>query len=429
MSGCRRIWRYCHACLLAALSGAVLSGGCASRSPSGRSGPVILRFWNGFTGPDGATMESIVKRFNAEHPGIRVSMQIIPWSTYYDKLTLGLAYGGAPDVFILHANRFPEFANYQALAPVDDLAQKDHLSEKDFAGKAWRACHWRGKLYGIPLDCHPIGLYYNTELFKQAGIVDERGQAKPPRTLQEFRETARRLTRDTNGDGRPDVWGFAFTWLRSNSYTFLDQFGTGLLDARMTRSDLDSPQAAEAISLMRAFIYKDRICPPPEGTDSWMGFQTGKVAMAMEGVYMLSSLESQKNLSFAAAPCPRFGPRMAVWAGSHLMVMPRDISRRTEQAAWTFIRYLSDNSLEWAKGGQVPVRLKVLNSAGFQKLTAQRRFSEELPYIEYEPPSVTFNQIAPFGDAAVEAALGRIKPPREALQEAARRINDVMERQ
>src|SRR5688572_23404646 len=96
---------------------ALLSCGLFAGCEQGREegGAVTeISFWNGFSGPDGAAMERIVKQFNASNPDVRVRMQIIPWATYYDKLTLGLAFGDPPDVFVLHANRVPEYAEHGA---------------------------------------------------------------------------------------------------------------------------------------------------------------------------------------------------------------------------------------------------------------------------------------------------------------------------
>ncbi len=415
--------------LAAVFALALALGGCAGDTQRAAPEAVTLNFWNGFTGPDGATMEKIVRTFNKSHPDIRVKMQIIPWGTYYDKVTLGLAFGGAPDVLILHSNRFPEFANYSSLGRLDDLVKRPGFDKSDFAEGPWAAGVWKGRRYAIPLDCHPIGLYYNTRLFRQAGIVDADGNAKPPETLEEFLLAARKLTMDANGDGKPEQWGFAYTWLRTNAFTFLHQFGADILTPDFRKSGLDSPEAAEALGLMQAFCYEHKVCPKPEGADAWMGFQTGKVAMALEGVYMLTSLEEQADLEFAGAPCPLFGRKRAVWANTHLLAMPAAVDARKREAAWTFMRYLSDHSLDWAKGGQVPVRKSILNSPGFKKLQVQYAFSKELPYIAYEPPTVSYNQVVPFYDAAIEASLNRIKPTDEALIEAARRINEVLERE
>ncbi len=419
-------------CILAlglVAAGVVALAGCRGSGARAADQAVVLRFWNGFTGPDGATMEKIVRRFNREHPNIQVRMQIIPWSTYYDKVTLSLAYGGAPEVFILHASRLPEYADCNAVSRVEDLIARTHLDANDFAPRAWTAAHWKGKQYAIPLDCHPIGLYYNTDLFKKAGIVDEHGQAKPPRTLDEFLADARKLTIDSDGDGKPEQWGFVYTWLRTNAHTFLAQYDTSLLTPNGRRCGLDTPDAEAAMRLMGDIIHKYRVCPPPEGTDAWMGFRTGKVAMAMEGIYMLSSLEDQKGLAFAGAPAPVFGRHPAVWGDSHMMVMPRDLDAAHRRAAWEFIRYLSDHSLDWSKGGQVPVRKSIISTPEFRKLRVQYAFSKELDYVVYQAPSVATNQVLPFEDAAVEAVLNRIKTPREALLEASRRVNNVLERQ
>ena len=65
----------------------LLNCGCVERTASKRlppapGRPVVLDFWNGFTGPDGKTMEALARRFQAENPDVAVRMQIIPWGTY-----------------------------------------------------------------------------------------------------------------------------------------------------------------------------------------------------------------------------------------------------------------------------------------------------------------------------------------------------------
>lgn len=403
--------------------------GCGNRTGGRSSGRIItLNFWNGFTGPDGKTMEKIVRQFNAEHPNIQVRMQIIPWNTYYDKVTLSLAYGGAPEVFILHASRLPEYADSEAVSRVDDLVAGLGSKTNDWTPRAWAAAHWKGRQYAVPLDCHPIGMYYNTDLFKKAGIVDANGNAKPPTTLTEFLTDAKKLTKDTDGDGRTDQWGYIYTWMRTNAHTFLAQDDASWLSKDARHSGLSSPEAYKAFGLMTDLIHKYKVCPSPEGQDAWIGFRTGKVAMVLEGIYMLSSLEERKDLKFAGAPCPVFGKHPAVWGDSHMLVMPKNLTPERRQAAWAFINYLSDHSLEWSKGGQIPVRKSILSTPEFRKLPVQYQFSKELPYVVYLPSSTATNQLMPFCDAAVEAILNDIKPTKDALDEASRRINNVLER-
>jgi len=412
---------------LLCLVGLLLAGCLPSRRFHSATGAEI-RFWNGFTGPDGATMERIVKQFERE-TGIRVKMQIIPWGTYYDKLVLSLAYGGAPDVFICHANRIAEFARYGVFRPLDDLIGADkEFPIRDFLPNIWQAGRYDGQQVGLPLDCHPQGLYYNLKLFREAGVVDTQGNPKPPGTWEEFLDAARRLTKDKDGDGRPDQWGFAFTWLRTNWITFISQHGGSILSPDLRRATLAEPPAVRATQQMCDLIYRYGVAPKPEGFDSWMGFRQGRVAMAIEGIYMLSSVEEQKGLEYAGAPVPSFGPKRAVWGGSHMLCMPKSLSPERARLVWRFMRYLSDHSLDWAEGGQVPVRRSLLRQPRFRRMRVQYAFAKQLPYVVFEPASHKSTEIMPFYDAAIEAALLGIKTPQDALNEAARRIQQVLDR-
>ena len=415
---------------------ALVASGCSSPSPAPQTGAtvpegkVVLNFWNGFTGPDGKAMEEMVNHFRQKNPNIEVKMQTIPWGTYYDKLTLSLAYGGAPDVFVMHAARLPEFESFQTLEPLAPFyaASAPQLGEKSFAPVPWRATFYNGKQYALPLDVHPIGLYYNTKLFKQAGIVDARGQAKPPKTFAEFLEAARRITKDTNGDGRTDQWGFVFTWQRTNWLTIAGQFGATIFTPDGKRCALDSPQNLRALHLMHDLIYKYKVAPKPEGVDAWLAFRQGRVGMAMEGIYMLTSLEEQKGLPFAGAPAPQFGPAKAVWGGSHLLCQPKGISPKQSQAAWRLMRFLSDQSLIWVRAGQVPARNDVRNSPQFAALRVQTQFAKQLPYVQYEPLNPKSNAIFPLIEPGIEAVMLDIATPEEAMRDVSRRVNQVLER-
>ena len=417
-------------CAVGLLGGCGRSGNAGSVGVEKIGGKTVVDFWNGFTGPDGKTMEKMVKQFQAENPDILVRMQIIPWGTYYDKLTLSLAYGGAPEVFIMHAARLPEFASFNTLQPIDSLFAQAQppLAAKQFAPVPWRATFYKGRQLAMPLDVHPLGLYYNAKLFKQAGIVDAQGRARPPRTLAEFLDAARRITKDTNKDGRPDQWGFVFTNQRSNWLAIAGQFGGGILSPDLQRGVMDSPANRQSLQLMHDFIYKHKIAPRPEGVDAWLAFRQGKVGMAMEGIYMVSSLEDQKRLEFAGAPVPQFGPKGAVWGGSHLLCQPAGISSQASQASWRLMRFLSDSSLSWAEGGQVPARLDVQRSAQFAALPVQAQFARQLPVVQYESLSPRANALFPFVDPAIEAVLLDLQTPQAALEDSQRRIEQVLKR-
>ncbi|HZO90958.1 MAG TPA: ABC transporter substrate-binding protein [Chthonomonadaceae bacterium] len=411
---------------------ALLVLGMLAFTGCGNSGArkVTLRYWNGFTGPDGRTMLRLVKRFNEANPDVYVLMQRMDWATYYNKLFVAGMGHRAPEVFVLQTHAIERFAQSHFVRTVDDLVSSPNgLAISDIDANIWDSVAVRGRHYGVPLDIWPMGMYYNRRLFREAGIVDARGEPQPPRTRQEFLDAARRLTRDTNGDGMPDQWGFVFTNFQSNVYTVMKQFGGEMFTPDNARSLLNSPQNVAALQLCVDLIGKYKVAPPPENFDAWIGFRQGKVGMAFEGIYMLADLQKQQDLDFAGAPVPVLGDRPATWAGSHNLCLRADLKGPQLQAAWRFIKFLSDNSLDWAAGGQVPVRKSLRNTPRFQSMAVQAQFARQIPYARYMPKMTFAFEFQTEFNNAVEKALRGSATPQQALDVATANLNRIIARQ
>lgn len=380
---------------------------------------VTLRFWNGFTGPDGRPMQQLVKQFNRENPDIRIIMQRMDWYTYYNKLFVAGIGGRAPEVFIIHASNIPRFIHADFLRPVDDLLEKEMgLDPKDFFPSAWNAAGYEGKQYGIPLDISIHGMYYNKTLFRAAGIVDEAGEPRPPRNQKEFLEALRKLTFDRDGDGDMDQWGFVFTNTRNNLLVLMVQFGGMFFDSDNRQCLLNSRGNVRALTWCRDLIHQEKLAPSPENFIAWLGFRQGNVAMAFEGIYMLADLQKQTDLDFGVAPIPTIGEQPATLASSHIVCLRRDLKDSELQAASRFVRFLTDHSLDWAEAGQIPARLSLLESPRFRSMKAQATFAQQLDHVFYEPNQPFNNQFDTEFNEAVEKALRNSESPQAALDRA-----------
>lgn len=164
--------------------GAILSAcGGGSNSPSARSdsesnggasgydGPAVeLAFWNGFTGGDGPVMKELVDEFNTEHENIAVSMTVMEWADYYEKLPPAVQSGKGPDVAIMHMDSLATNAARNVIVPLDDIADALELAEADFSPAVWQAGIFNGQRFGIPLDVHPLGFFYNKAVMADAGL-------------------------------------------------------------------------------------------------------------------------------------------------------------------------------------------------------------------------------------------------------------------
>ncbi len=400
---------------------------------------VQLRFWNGFTGRDGDTMTAMVKRFNAENEDIHITVQRMQWPTYYNKLFVAGQAQREPDIFISHAKTLPRFVRADFLRPIDDLISgQNGIDIDDIDENVWDAVEVNRKHVGLPIDVHPLGLYYNTDLFEEAGIVDDEGKAKPPTNLAEFVEALEKLKRDKDGDGRVDQWGFMFTLYPMHViHSWMHQFGGGdYFDEDLTECFIDNPQNIKAMELVVDLVHEKKLIPTPMPRDTagWDGFKQGKVAMFLGGIFMLNDLKAvemhdpENQIKYAAAFTPTVGSEPAMWADSHVACISSTIDEGKVNAAWRFLKYISDNSLEWADGGQVPVRKSILATEEFKNMPIQYAFAQQLPYVKYYPKlpySLEFERS--FRNHTSSASIKAITP-KEALVKIQKEMNEVIER-
>ena len=394
------------------------------------SGKIKLRFWNGFTGPDGRTMLKMVRKFNKENPDIQVKMQRIDWGTYYNKLFVAGIGKRGPDIFVIHADSLARFAYADFLRPIDDFVfGTNGIDVSDIDPNVWEATEIDGKHYAIPLDVHPAGMYYNKKLFREAGITNVFGIPVPPTNREEFFSALKKLKKDTDGNGKPDQWGFVFTFYPNLARSFILQWGGDLIDKKTKECTVNSPEAVEAVQFLSDIINIHKLAPVAENMDGWLGFRQGKVGMVFEGIYMLADLQKQKDLDFGAAEIPVLGKQPGVWGSTHELCLSPELKDEKLQAAWKFIKFLSDNSLDWAASGQVPVRKKIRATDEFKKLEAQYIFSKEIPYLVYLPHVVTVTELMEEYGIALDKAFRARCSAKEALDEAAARYGKTVKRQ
>ncbi|QHI68543.1 ABC transporter substrate-binding protein [Tichowtungia aerotolerans] len=393
-----------------------------------RDGQIVLRFWNGFTGPDGRQIIKLVRQFNEEHEDIKVLLQRIEWGTYYNKLYVAGLGGRAPDVFVVHAPLLPRFAAAGLAAPLDSWVSGDGgFPVADFDPVVWNAGQVHGTQRAVPLDVHPFGMYLNRSLFRKAGLVDDAGDIRIPQTREPLLAAMRAMTRDLDADGAPDEWGYVLTTMRMIFQSVMTQYGGSLVSPDGKTSLINSPENRAVMQFFVDLIEKEKVCPQPEGFDSWVGFRQGKVGIVFEGSWMLSELE-KSDLEWCGAPFPQIGPQPGVWASSHMMCISDSADSLRQRAARTFIRYLSDHSLEWAATGQIPVRRSLRETAAFKALPVQSAFAELIDSVRFSPAVPYKLELDSELELAFEKVLRRTATPEEALAVAHANIEKIIAR-
>ncbi|MBF8190199.1 ABC transporter substrate-binding protein [Nonomuraea sp. K274] len=402
---------------------ATQTGAQATAAPTTYTGPAVtLAFWNGFTGGDGPVMKKLIEQFSGENPNIKINMNVYQWADYYTKVPGAVAAGQGPDLGIMHVDSVATNAARQVVLPLDDVAKALNLTEADFSPPVWQAGVYKGARYSIPLDVHPLGMFYNKTVLSKAGLDPE----KPPTTGDEYMAALEELKKA----GIQGHWASPFPFTGSQQFgSLLYQHGGQAFADDASVSRFAEEPGVTALTWLVELVNKG-YSPKNVGQDTdFIALQQGKTAFNWNGIWSINTLREFKDLEWGVAALPQIGSQPAAWAGSHQFVVfkQRTADDNKLAAAKVFINWISNHSLEWAKAGQVPARKSIRESAEFQALKEQAAIGTQIDDL-YFPPSVAgIGDAAAAMDQAVNAAILLRKSPKDALVEAAAKADKILE--
>ena len=392
-------------------------GGAAMELPAGCSN-VALDYWNPFTGPDGPFMGQLTDKFNSENPKVKVTMTT--QADYYTQIQTAAASDTLPDVAIIHADQLATWAYRNVLRPIDDVASQIGLTAADYPPAIWKAGDIAGHRYSIPLDTHPMTMFYNEDLLKAAGIT------APPKTRDEFEKAAQAVT-DKGKKGFTITAGFP---VQQIFQMLLYQFGGSSFDPEGTKATWNSDAGVKALQWMKD-AQKKWSEPNLEVDADLAAFKAGNTSIIWNGIWQTTNVTGQA-VSFAGkgTAVPQIGDKMAVWAGSHQLTLPvhkKGADKCKDAAAAMFIKYVVDNSITWAKAGQIPANNKVRNSAEFKAIEPQASIAPSIESAFFPPsvPGIT-DAFAPLDDAVGSVMSGKVTDIKKALDDAANRANQIL---
>jgi multiple sugar transport system substrate-binding protein len=388
----------------------------------GYDGPAVsLAFWNGFTGGDGAFMKQMIETFNSEHENIEVQMNTLEWADFYSKVPNAVASGAGPDIAAMHVDQVGTNAARRVIMPLDEFTSAMDLNEDDFASVVWNAGMYDDQRYAIPLDVHPLAQYHNNALFQKAGLTEA------PTDRASFEESVTKL--QASGVAQP-FWTSATFPAHLIFNSLLGQFGGSLYDEEAAKATFNSEAGVEALNWYVEQAQKGYSPKNVSNDAELQAFQQGRDAITWNGIWQMNTFGGVDGLDWAASVIPTIGDEPAVWASSHQLVVmqQREPDENKLHAARDFLAYLSENSIEWAKSGQVPARNSVRESEEFAALEVQSTLAEQLDYVIFPPTVPGIGDVtAPTWEQAVnEAVLGKAEP-KAALDEAARRADALLE--
>jgi multiple sugar transport system substrate-binding protein len=340
--------------VIVALVGGLALAGCGSSGQT--AGVTTLTLWA--RSDESAFISGVVNAFNHSHPHIQIKLTIIPVNNFVQKFGIAVAGGSGPDLASIDVAYMPLFAETGVLADLTDRAHRLPYFNQ-FDRSHIDNASYRGQLYGLPFSGDASVLFYNTALFRDAGL----NPADPPRTWAQIEQDAAKVT--ATGHGREgfyfsgDCGGCAvFTFL-----PFIWASGGNILSGSPTqqRPTLNQPQVAAALRFYRS-MWVHHLVPAASQGDSgatqFTPFESGKVAMFATGGFGVQTLrQDAPHVPLAATPLPGENGGSASFAGGDAIAIAK--SSRHQQAAWQFIQWVTSAAVQeryFGDLGVIPIR-------------------------------------------------------------------------
>lgn len=338
-----------------------------------------VNYWHHFTSDaEFQGMEEVIKLFKAKYPDIELVQENIPNADFMAKFTQAVAADARPHVSMVTTDRLPDMVGMGGLVPLTERVNNWELKQY-FPDNRWQGVTRDGEIYGVPAFTFVDWMYYRKDYFEEAGID------KPPTTLEEFLDAAKKLT-----DASKGRYGFGMRGGDGGQGFIIDMleaYGSPLVvDGKAA---IDKAKAIEAIKFWSELFTVHKVVPPSAPSDSFRqimeGFKTGQTAMVWHHTGSLAEIVVALGDKFATAVKPN-GPVMPNTRTSYLY--NGMMKEENADAAWAWISF-------W---GETDPAIAFLEKTGYfpasEAVATDKRITENPLYV-----------------AAIEATkIGRLPP-------------------
>ena len=356
--------------------------------------PITLNYWRVFDGQD--AFAEIIQKYNAIHPNIKINYRKLRYEEYESELLNALAEDRGPDIFSVHNTWMKKYETKLAPLPetismayqVTEGTIKKEIVQKMQTTRSLSVQELRdtfvdvvsndvilsdGKIYGLPLSVDTLAMYYNKDLFNNAGISEV-----PAYWNQDFIQTVKALTRQN--EEKEIIQSGAALGGSNNVNRFSDilsvlmmQSGTIMSNERNQILFHTSPNNSNTyfpgIDALR--FYSDFANPAKESyswneslPNSLEMFISGNLAIMFSYSYDMATIKTQApKINFSIAKLPQIEglpPTNVNFANYWVEAVSKKSSHINE--AWDFVQFMTkaENVRSYLSISQKPTALRSL---------------------------------------------------------------------
>lgn len=355
-------------------------------------------------GPD-ALIDALCEEYHKENPNVKVTP--VYAGSYADtrtKVQAAIKGGNTPDLAIMFSIDLYSLLSMDAIADIDSFCTTD-------ADKEWLNGFYDGFMmnsrdgettYGIPWQRSTIVLYYNKDAFEATGLDPE----QPPKTWDELKEDAKKLTITENGQTTQygiqiPSDGYAYWMLQ----TFcVEQNGFNLMNETGTETYYDDERTAKGLEFWKSLADDGSM---PEGIVAWAttpsDFLEGKTAMMYHTTGNLTNVKNNASFNFGVAMLPANESYGSPTGGGNFYIF-KGVSEERQQAAFDFIKWMTDDErvAQWSiDTGYVATRPSAYDTERMQE------YAKEFPYclVARDQLEYGYAELSTYNQAEVQKAI------------------------
>jgi multiple sugar transport system substrate-binding protein len=391
--------------------------------------PTEISFWNGWTGPDGTTLQNEVKYFNDNNKeNVTVKMDIMQHAALTEKMHAALASNTAPNLHLNFTNG--EYAVNNQIVAIDTIWENTALQKSDFVESILDQMYYKDHLLGIPFQLSSLYLYWNKDIFKNAGLDPE----APPKTWEDMITISKKTT-----DKAKNIIGGGGVY--NNSMLFAISaisYGGKIIEGDTMdtlKAIIDDPKyiAANRKPLENMLAMIDQGSLPPIGNDDIAAaFNAGTCAMYISGAWTVAGAKAAGfNWGISLLPAGSVGIKQPGFPIA--MICMKGTEGNKLIASYKFIEFWNDNLsnkygrdssvLTWSKVcGYQPYLKSVANNATLTSDPIFKVTNSYVDYLEQYRPTCFYNFFAIDSNSLVPM-LENIGQKRKTIDEAMKQAN------
>ena len=297
-------------CILFSL---ICLGGCgvqirAPELPGQETGPREVVLWSYYeTKQQKEGLDRLVEGFNNSQDEYMARWEYQgPSSEFKKLLSIGVAEGKLPDVVLIDN---PDMRKYVDLGIFEDITQavEGRYDLSQFYPEVLSSVQYDGRYYGMPFCCNNVGLVYNREMFREAGM-------EPPENWEEFLKAARAMTTG-------ERYGFIMSAIVEEQSSF--QLVPWILSTGEEMDDLGGDGTVKALALLRDMVEEGimpKDCINWSQVDVARQFAAGKCAMMENGPWALPLVE-EAGVDYGVVKLPVDQQSIVVTGGENFGVV------------------------------------------------------------------------------------------------------------